>query len=109
MRVLLHHLRAGEAAIPEDSISAAKRIAEDLEKRPKAVPDGYFECCPDAAGFAGGLDDSDDDIDFTKMDMVSCEFIDPKNGVNLFGLQLPGSFCYSCEAKLSIAVILIFL
>ena len=56
----------------EDSISAAKRVATELAQRPqtKTAPDGYFECYPDAAGFAGGLDDSDEDIDWTKMDMV---------------------------------------
>ena len=60
------------AGAAEDSISAAKRVATELAQRPqtKTAPDGYFECYPDAAGFAGGLDDSDEDIDWTKMDMV---------------------------------------
>ena len=63
----------GASGTGEDSISAAKRVANELDKRPvaKSAPDGYFECYPDAAGFAGGLDDSDEDIDWTKMDMVS--------------------------------------
>lgn len=51
-----------------DSVAAAKHAAQLLNKL-AAEPEGYAECYPGLDEMQDAIDDSDDEVDYTKMDL----------------------------------------